>query len=264
MVDSKGETARLDTDAARKAFARHNEKPVRCEILQSAGLGPAGARNRAIEVARGDFLALLDSDDLWKPEKLASQLAYLKKRPHLMGCQTREVWLKDGRELNQPARLRPGPGRFLKASFRYCLISPSAVLLSRYVFADLGRFDESFQVCEDFEFWLRYLSRFPMGLVDAPLTVKRSGEWAQQSASRPMLDELRIQAILQNLARARQGGPGEWRQDEIQAAFDVCLEKLAILEKGARKYEAPEKFAELRARVEFAFAATQNTVKQET
>ena len=191
--------------------------------------GPAAARNVGIEAARGEWLAFLDSDDLWQPEKLEKQLAYLHKRPHLKGCQTRELWIKDGRELNQPRHLQPRRGRFLKAAFRHCLISPSSVLMRRDCFDDLGKFDESYLACEDYEFWLRYLARHVMGLVDEPLTIKRSGGWPQQSKKFHSLDALRARAIQKTIENVA------LNDDELQAAHEARLEKLAIVEAGARK-----------------------------
>ena len=246
ILDAPGEQRRVDQAAAEKAS---ENAPFPCVILQGPGRGPAAARNAGIRAARGNWLAFLDSDDLWRPEKLERQIAYLKARPHLRGCQTLEEWRKHDKVLSQPARLRPRPGRFLRASFHTCLISPSAMMLRRDVFDELGLFDESFPACEDFEFWLRYLVGRPMGLVTEALTIKRSGDWPQLSREIPSLDAWRIRAVLKTV-RERSA---ELTDADMHAARLACGEKLSILARGTEKYDSGAMLAELRDAIKAAF-----------
>ncbi|MBX7057777.1 MAG: glycosyltransferase family 2 protein [Leptospirales bacterium] len=156
---------------------------LKWQLHFEARRGPAAARNAGVRLANCRWLAFLDSDDLWQPERLARQLHYLQRRPHLRACHTAELWIKNGRQLNQPARLQPRSGMFLRESMATCLISCSSLLIERQLFLELGGFDDRFRVCEDFELWLRLLQRSPIGLVRAPLTIKRSGGWPQLSQS---------------------------------------------------------------------------------
>lgn len=247
VVDgTPGETVR-ETQAAREIFSDFGERRTLCRIIHGTVRGPAGARNAGIRVSRSPWLAFLDSDDLWTAEKLSRQWDFLSKRPHLHGCQTLEIWRKGDRLLSQPQHLRMRTGRFLKDSLHTCLISPSAVLLRRDCFDELGELDESFLVCEDFEFWLRYLSRHPLGLLEEPLVIKRSGSWPQQSARFHSLDRERIRAILKTV-RA-----GRLRDDEVIHARLACRQKLEILRRGAIKRGRDHTLDDLQREIEVTF-----------
>ncbi|MEQ9366128.1 MAG: glycosyltransferase [Leptospirales bacterium] len=239
-----------DRRAAEAAFARFRTTGIRFALVECESAGPGPARNAGVAAAREDWLAFLDSDDLWAPDKLDRQWRYLAARPHLRAAHTAEVWIKNGRVLTQPAQLRPHTGRFLRASFYNCLISCSALMLRRETFAKLGGFDADFAVCEDFELWLRYLLRLPIGLVPEALTIKRAGDWPQESRRFHSLDALRIRAILK-LVRTEGGRLSPLEREAARAA---CESKLAILEQGARRRDRDAEITPLASEVRELFA----------
>ncbi len=161
--------------------------------------GPAGARNYAISIANNLYLAFLDSDDLWHKEKLYYQWKFMQKRPFLKASHTKELWLKNNQIVNTPKRLEPGTGKFLFEAMRNCLISMSSILIKKEVFEEIGGFDENLLAAEDYDFWLRYLIKYPIGLVpdidNHPPTIKRSGQWMQTSATKN-IDVYRMYALL--------------------------------------------------------------------
>lgn len=247
VADGQADQRSDDVRAAQSVFAGL-DGPVRTRVLPGPGSGPAAARNLGAEAAAGDWLAFLDSDDLWTPEKLELQWEYMRRRPQLNVSQTGERWWKNGRWLKQPARLRPRPGRFLADAWRYCLVSLSSTLIRKESFFAAGAFDPAFPACEDFEFWLRYLLRDPIGLVPDGLVIKRSGGWPQLSAAHS-LDALRIRAILKTL------GEHALPHAERERARAVCLEKIAILNQGAARRGQPDKFRELERAITACFEA---------
>ena len=143
--------------------------------------GVSAARNTGIAAARGQWLAFLDSDDLWLPDKLARQISWLEGQPELLMCQTDETWVRRGVRVNKPLSHRKVAGRIFLPSLARCMISPSAVILNRRLFADHGGFDETLPAAEDYDLWLRLTWRYEVGLVDEPLVIKRGGHPDQLS-----------------------------------------------------------------------------------
>ena len=149
--------------------------------------------------ARGEWLAFLDSDDLWLPDKLARQIVLLEGAPELRLCQTDETWVRRGVRVNKPAGHRKVAGQIFLPSLWRCMISPSAVILNRRLLQDHGAFDATLPAAEDYDLWLRLTWRYEVGLVDEPLIIKRGGHPDQLSAQWG-IDRFRIRALVKLLA----------------------------------------------------------------
>ena len=154
--------------------------------------GPAAARNYGVAIARAEFVAFLDSDDLWMPAKLARQLAFMRAHPEYSFAQTQEHWIRNGRRVNSGRRHAKRAGDIFLDSLRTCLISPSAAMLRRDLFEAVGGFDESLDACEDYDLWLRLLVEHEVGLLDEALVIRRAGHPDQLSATTPALDRFRL------------------------------------------------------------------------
>ncbi len=213
------------TDHTPRILAAYGE---RIQVIRQGNRGVSAARNQGILAARGDFIALLDSDDYWLPGKLSSQVAFFQQHPSLQFCQTEEIWIRNGRRVNPKRRHRKFAGMIFEKSLPLCLISPSAVLLRRSLLDEVGLFDETLPACEDYDLWLRITWKYPVGLIDSPLVVKRGGH-ADQLSAMPELDKYRIQAILKIL---RQGCLSPAQESAAKA---VLAEKCRIYAAGCRK-----------------------------
>ncbi|MGO9622289.1 MAG: glycosyltransferase family 2 protein [Desulfobaccales bacterium] len=201
----------------------------RIRLLRSpARLGVAAARNLGVTAARGQWLAFLDSDDLWRPEKLARQMAYLAGLPELVLCQTEETWERRGLKVNQPRSHGKIGGWIFFPSLERCLVSPSAVVLHRTVFQKHGGFDENLPAAEDYDLWLRLSWRYQIGLLPEALVIKRGGRDDQLSAQWG-LDRFRIRALLKLLDDPGLPAP------EALAARRTLARKCAIYAQGCEK-----------------------------
>ena len=200
----------------------------RLRILERPHRGVSAARNAGVSCSEGRYLAFLDSDDLWRPGKLAAQTAFMNEHPGVDICQTEEVWIRNGRRVNPKTVHRKASGDIFLRSLELCLVSPSAVMMRRQLFEQLGGFDESLPVCEDYDLWLRVGVDRPIGLIPDALVIKRGGHDDQLSHSMWGMDRFRVLA-LQKLLRAGVAG------DRRTAVLKVLRRKVMILANGARK-----------------------------
>lgn len=178
-----------------------NWRDRRVKLIRQEHRGVSSARNRGISEAQGTFIAFLDDDDLWRPEKLERQMEFFRAHPEAVIVQTDEIWMtqkQDGRLCRVfPKRYHQKPnGHILPASLYRCLVSPSAVCLRKSVFDQIGVFDENLPACEDYDLWLRLGRVHPVyrmaGAGD--LTVKRGGR-PDQLSGQWGLDRYRILAL---------------------------------------------------------------------
>lgn len=180
------------TDGTSEILARFSQ---RIRYIRQNHSGVSAARNRGILESRGEWIALLDSDDVWLPSKLAAQMRYFTEHPWMLLCQTEEIWLRNGKRLNPRKYHKKPEGHCFTRLLERCLVSPSAVVMHHTLFAAVGLFDESLPACEDYDLWLRIGCRFPIGLIDTPLIVKHGGHSDQLSSSVPTLDRYRIRSL---------------------------------------------------------------------
>jgi len=228
-----------------------DEFGTRITLVQTVNRGVAAARNVGVAAGSGALLAFLDSDDLWLPDKLASQVAFFAAHPHAQICQTEEIWVRNGRRVNPCNHHRKPNGAIFEPSLRLCLVSPSAVMLRRELFERVGGFDESLPACEDYDLWLRILRDTPIWLIDRPLIVKRGGHADQLSRRFWGMDRFRVAAL------ARLLGEGHLAESQRSAATQVLAEKCAILATGARRRGRYDEAARYHA---LAVACEQGTV----
>jgi glycosyltransferase involved in cell wall biosynthesis len=145
-------------------------------IIQQPNGGPGAARNAGIRAAQGEWIALLDADDLWLPTKLSVQRAALEKNPSARFCFAGQVIrMPDGTEQIHECP-RPQHSLFIDL-LKGNRLPTSTAFIHRDCFARAGLFDTELRTGEDWDMWLRLAAHFPGILVSQPLEVyRKSGD----------------------------------------------------------------------------------------
>jgi hypothetical protein len=135
-------------------------------VLSQTNSGVAATRNLGIQNASGDWIALLDADDLWTPKKLERQVALIRTETVLVYTGVRIFDDQDIR--SEQLAVDPAAARKM---LRYCNpITLSSVILRREAFVKIGGFRNSLDACEDWGLWFRLLLLGQFEAVPDPLT----------------------------------------------------------------------------------------------
>lgn len=138
----------------------------RLKVLTYDNSGASISRNRGISAANGDFIAFVDADDIWLPDKLAEQLAALQQASQSAVAYSWTNYIDEaGKFLRSGYHCRYSGNvyqRLLKGSF---LESGSNPLIRRIALKTVGGFDESLKTCEDWELWIRLASHYEFAMV---------------------------------------------------------------------------------------------------
>ena len=213
------------TDNTREILAAYGNDIV---VLEQNNRGVSAARNRGIASASAPLIAFLDSDDLWKPQKLTRQVEFFSAKTETLICQTEEIWIRNGVRVNPKKRHHKFSGMIFEPSLALCLVSPSAVMMRSELFERVGMFDESLPACEDYDLWLRVSCRYPVDLIDEPLIIKQGGHDDQLSRAAG-LDKYRIQSLKKIIAGDK------LTESQHRAAARTLQEKCAVYAGGCRK-----------------------------
>ncbi len=137
--------------------------------------GISSARNLGLEIAKGRYIALLDSDDFWKPEKLQKQIECFNKHQEYGIIATRCITNTVDRNFNtielKKIRRSGKSGWIYKDLFNKNFLRTSSVLIKKECFQKVGYFDESLPRCNDIDMWLRISRKYPVGFINSPLTI---------------------------------------------------------------------------------------------
>lgn len=134
--------------------------PRICALRTESSGFPGAVRNRGIERARGEWIAFLDSDDVWEPEKLAVQLGAHEVRPECGWSYTAITRMDiEGREIHDAGiqTWRPIEGWVLEDLLRMDVLAATpTVMVRREVLESVGGFDETLRRVEEYELWFRF------------------------------------------------------------------------------------------------------------
>lgn len=132
--------------------------------------GAAAARNAALRVSTGEYLAFLDSDDEWLPRKLATQLDWLNQHPEAGVCATSHIYqLRDGR--HREVIVENPLDWSVRLQSRQAFHGASTPVVRRNVLESVGMLDESLRVLEDWDWMLRIAQKHPIYVLPEPLAL---------------------------------------------------------------------------------------------
>ena len=213
-------------------------------IFMEENSGVSSARNKGLAHAKGRYICFLDSDDLWDEKKLQVQVQWMEENPDCQICYTDEVWIRGGVRVNPMNKHRKYSGDIFRYCLPLCIVSPSSAMLRGVIFDDIGNFDESLPVCEDYDLWLRIAMKYTFHFIEKPLIIKQGGHADQLSRKYWGMDRFRVVALKKLLDRNSLEG------ERLQLTRSALVEKCSVLIHGFAKRGKKEDELYYRALVE--------------
>ncbi len=150
--------------------------PEKIRLILKENSGPGSARNVGIRAAAGEYIAFIDADDLWLPQKLEKQIAYFKTQSSEVGLVYTDarkfdddgIWV-----LPEKYRRKRSEGWIYKELLKRNMIPNQSVIARKKCFDDVGLFDESLELIEDHDMWLRIAMKYKIVFLDEVLSLYR-------------------------------------------------------------------------------------------
>lgn len=159
------------TDDTREVIARYGDK---VHYLSQANSGHSAARNYAIRESKGTYVAFIDDDDLWLPERIAKDVAYLEAYPSRAFVFSRFYYIDlEGHRTKERVVCIDDQPSFAGLYRTNIIYSNSLVTARRRCLEEVGGFDEDLGQSSDYDLWLRMARRHPIGFIDEPLSCYR-------------------------------------------------------------------------------------------
>ena len=215
------------------------------KLIQQQNNGVSAARNNGIKHAKGDWIALLDSDDEWTEKKLENQVDRLIKTPKYDFCHTNEIWIRNGVRVNQRKKHEKYGGYIFDKCLDICRISPSSVLFRKNILDHVGWFDDQLPVCEDYDLWLRITAEYRILFIDDPLIIKYGGHDDQLSHGVEGIEFFRIKSLENLLERS------ELSTDNRILSIQMIIKKYNIYLNGLVKRKKQGEADQIKEKIKF-------------
>jgi len=157
-------------------------KDARLKVYSYENGGLPTARNRGIDLAKGEFISFVDADDLWTPDKLELQLQALEQNLSAGVAYSWTICMDNNGNSFHPGVAESFQGNvyanLLVGNF---IASGSNVLIRKQAIESVGYFDENLKSCEDWDYWLRLATQWDFVVVPKPQIIYRLSPGAMSS-----------------------------------------------------------------------------------
>lgn len=158
-----------------------DHRPQTIRYIYQENKGPAAARNRGIKEAKGEYIAFLDSDDIWLPEKLELQIRCFLDNNPLGFIYTGYYAIDESREVLGMGNIKNFLKKevFKKLFLKNVISTASTVMVKKECFDVVGLFDENLAVAEDWDMWWRIIKKYDFYCLSKPLVKVRIRKGSQ-------------------------------------------------------------------------------------
>ena len=159
--------------SSQKIAEKFLERGITVRYFYLPAANAVRARNLGIQQAEGDFVAFLDDDDEWMPEKLAKQMAFFEANPGAGIVATHARVMKEGAAVQDPrAVFGEEKINVFHLIEKGCVIySLSCAMIRKACFAKTGLMNPKYKIANDYEFYFRMANRYPVCMVREPLVI---------------------------------------------------------------------------------------------
>ncbi len=221
------------TDGSREWLTAHAERAR--VIFNERNLGTYGTLNVGLDAATGEFIAILNDDDVWRPDKLARQVEMLDAFPRIGLVHTDGYFIDGQGQERHDSPLgfdfpRTETGDVIGALIRANSIIASAVVARRQCFDDLGGFNPAYFGSGDWEMWYRIAETWEVGYIAEPLTLYRvHGANASHKLDRIWRDDLVLRRWIEPRIDSYKGRIPADELQRLQAHNYACLGTVEVL-----------------------------------